>query len=127
MTRPSFATILDDEPRITFGPWVRKAEGKRGLTPFPVVVTLSYAYDQPVTVGFTTTFTFPGADWNDYVGKSGTLTFNPGETSKTITIDVIGDSKRGPDEGFLLRFYGQSSNATLPVEYTAGTILNDDK
>ena len=127
MTRPSFATILDDEPRITFGPWVRKAEGKRGLTPFPVVVTLSYAYDQPVTVGFTTTFTFPGAIDNDYVATSGYLTFSPGETAKTITVDVIGDSKREPDENFLLRFFAPSSNALLPAGYTGGTILNDDK
>ena len=31
---------------------------------------------------------------NDYVSKTGTLTFAPGETTKTITIEVKGDSKR---------------------------------
>ncbi len=32
---------------------------------------------------------------SDYVAKTGTLTFAPGETSKTITIEVKGDSKKG--------------------------------
>jgi hypothetical protein len=30
---------------------------------------------------------------HDFVAKSGTLAFAPGETTKTITIDVKGDTK----------------------------------
>jgi len=30
---------------------------------------------------------------NDYVARTGTRTFAPGETTKTITIEVKGDSK----------------------------------
>jgi len=32
----------------------------------------------------------------DYVAKTGTLTFAPGETTKTIPIEVKGDSKKEP-------------------------------
>ncbi|MCI0684017.1 MAG: hypothetical protein L0Y71_18060 [Gemmataceae bacterium] len=35
---------------------------------------------------------------NDYVAKTGTLTFAPGETTKTITIEVKGDSKKEANE-----------------------------
>ena len=30
---------------------------------------------------------------SDYIAKTGTLTFAPGETTKTITIEVKGDCK----------------------------------
>jgi Calx-beta domain len=54
---------------------------------------------------------------NDYVAKTGTLTFNPGETTKTITIEVKGDSKKESDETFYVDLFGNSR---------IGTILNDD-
>jgi hypothetical protein len=37
---------------------------------------------------------------NDYIAKTGTLTFAPRETMKTITIEVEGDSKKDADETF---------------------------
>src|SRR5262245_49115264 len=47
-------TILDNEPRISISD-VSKAEGKKGkTTTFTFTVTLSAAYDQPVTVSFQT-------------------------------------------------------------------------
>jgi hypothetical protein len=63
---------------------------------------------------------------NDYVAKSGTLTFNPGETSKTITIVVNGDNKKEADETFYLDLFGNSSNALFSKIRGIGTILNDD-
>ena len=45
-------TIVDDEPRISISD-VTKAEGKKGQTTlFTFTVTLSAAYDQPVTMSF---------------------------------------------------------------------------
>ena len=41
---------------------------------------------------------------------NGTLTFAPGETTKTITIEVKGDSKKEANETFYLDLYGLSSN-----------------
>ena len=62
----------------------------------------------------------------DYVAKTGTLTFAPGETTKTITIEVKGDSKREADEYFYLELFGLSSNALFSKNRGLGTILNDD-
>ena len=38
----------------------------------------------------------------DSVARAGTLTFAPGETTKTITIEIKGDSKREANETFYL-------------------------
>ena len=62
----------------------------------------------------------------DYVAKTGTLTFNPGETTKTITIVVYGDSKKEGNETFSVELFGASSNASLLDATGLGTILNDD-
>jgi hypothetical protein len=62
----------------------------------------------------------------DYVAKTGTLTFAPGETTKTITIEVKGDSKKASNETFYLDLFGLSSNALFTKNRGSGTILNDD-
>ena len=63
---------------------------------------------------------------NDYVAKSGTITFKPGETTKTITIVVNGDSMKEADETFYLDLFGNSGNALFTKNRGIGTILNDD-
>jgi hypothetical protein len=62
----------------------------------------------------------------DSVAKTGTLTFAPGETTKTITIEVKGDSKKEADETFYLDLFGNSSNPLFTRSRGTGTILNDD-
>jgi Calx-beta domain len=119
-------TIVDDEPRISISD-VTKKEGKKGqTTSFTFTVTLSAAYDQAVTMSYQTVNGTATTGDNDYVGKTGTLTFKPGETSKTITITVNGDSKKEADETFYLDLFGLSSNALLTKSRGIGTILNDD-
>ena len=62
----------------------------------------------------------------DYVAKTGTLTFAPRETTKTITIVVNGDSKKEANETFYLDLSGLSSNGLFTKSRGVGTILNDD-
>ena len=119
-------TILDDEPRISISD-VTKAEGKRGQTTlFTFTVTLSAAYDQAVTMSFRTVNGTATTGDCDYIAKTGTLTFAPGETTKTITIEVKGDSKREADEYFYLDLFGNSGNSLFTKSRGLGTILNDD-
>src|SRR6185369_5178074 len=102
-----------------------KAEGKRGQTTLlTFTVTLSAAYDQAITMSYRTVN--GTANGSDYVAKTGTLTFAPGETTKTITIEVKGDSKKEADETFYLDLFGNSSNAQFTKNRGIGTILNDD-
>jgi hypothetical protein len=63
---------------------------------------------------------------NDYVARTGTLTFAPGQTTRTITIEVKSDGKKEADETFYLDLFGLSSNALFSKNRGIGTILNDD-
>jgi hypothetical protein len=120
-----FGVIVDDEPRISISD-VTKREGRKNTTSFVFTVTLSAAYDQTVTMSFRTVDGIATTSDNDYVAQTGTLTFAPGETTKTITIVVNGDSKKEADETFYLDLFGNSINALFTKNRGIGTILNDD-
>jgi hypothetical protein len=119
-------TIMDDEPRISISD-VTKAEGRKNqTTQFTFTVVLSAAYDQPVTVSFKTTDGTATTSDKDYVAQTGTLTFKPGETKKTIVIVVNGDSKKEANETFYVDLFGNSTNSLFTKNRGIGTILNDD-
>jgi hypothetical protein len=64
---------------------------------------------------------------SDYIAKTGTLTFAPGETTKTINIEVKGDSKKEANETFYLDLFDNSLNSLFTKNRGLGTILNDDR
>ena len=122
----STGTIVDDEPRISISD-VTKYEGKNHKTTlFTFTVTLSAAYDQAVTMSYRTVDGTATTGDSDYIARTGTLTFAPGETTKTITIEVKGDSRREANETFYLDMFGNSSNSLFTKNRGLGTILNDD-
>ena len=99
-------------------------EGNAGTTTMSFPVTLSAASAQPVSVTYATadgTATAP----SDYATASGTLTFNPGETSKTIPVVVVADTAIEQDEVFSITISG-SVGATIGVGTASGRITNDD-
>lgn len=104
---------------------VSMAEGARGTTYFSFTVTLSFSLDVAVTVNFATANGTATTANSDYVAKSGTLTFAPGETSKTITIAVQGDRKKEANETFFVRL-SVAVNASISDNEGVGTVLNDD-
>ena len=119
--------ITDDEPRISINN-VTKYEGNgKKTTLFVFTVTLSVAYDEAVTMSYrTVNGTATTAD-GDYIGKTGTLTFNPGETAKTITIEVKSDGKKEANETFYVDLFDCSSNSQFARNRGLGTIYNEDK
>ena len=62
---------------------------------------------------------------SDYVGTIGTVTFLPGEVSKTIVVNVLGDVVSEADETLLVNLSG-AVNATLSDSQGLGTIQNND-
>jgi hypothetical protein len=111
-------------PDISITP-VTLPEGNSGPNPFVFTVTLSNPTIQPVTVDF---FTQDGTAQagSDYTAASGTILFNPGETQKTITVTVNGDTAPENDETFVVQL-ANPQNATLAAPTNAvGTILDDD-
>lgn len=103
---------------------VSRAEGNAGTTAFIFNVTLTPASASTVTVNYATingTATAP----SDYAATSGTLTFTPGQTTQTVTVQVNGDTTVEPDETFFVSLSNPVS-AMIARAQGVGTILNDD-
>ena len=62
---------------------------------------------------------------SDYNSASGSLTFNPGETTKTITVSILGDSDKELTETFSLKL-SNALNAVFANSDGIGTILDND-
>ncbi|HVE71884.1 MAG TPA: Calx-beta domain-containing protein [Thermoanaerobaculia bacterium] len=76
-------------------------EGNSGTTVARFTVRLSRASTTPVTVAWATADGSAVAG-SDYVAASGTLTFAPGETEKSVDVLVRGDAEYELDETFSL-------------------------
>lgn len=85
-------------PTISSGPAsANDLDGKIVFT-----VTLSEPSTQPISLAYTTVDQSALAG-TDYVAAAGTITFDPGETSKEIGIDLIKHTSLGTDLGFFLK------------------------
>ena len=118
-------TIVDDEPHISIGD-ASVMEGNSGTTLMTFTVRLSAACDQAVTVNYATADGGATTADNDYVPNFGTLTFAPGETTKTITVEVIGDTKIEPAETLYVNLSGASTNAFVESAQGRGYLFDDD-
>ncbi|MFL5341705.1 MAG: Calx-beta domain-containing protein, partial [Gemmataceae bacterium] len=117
-------TIVDDEPRISIGD-VSALEGNSGATPFTFTVSLSAAYDLPVTVSYATADGSASAG-SDYTAASGTLTFAPGQTSQSITVLVNGDRVPEPDRTLFVNVSSPNSYSAISKAVGVGTIIDDE-
>jgi hypothetical protein len=131
-----FALIVDDDPPPTIvASTVAVTEGDVGDTTALVKVQLSAPSGQTVTVHWATldSAAQPRAGV-DYAPGSGTLTFAPGETSKTVPFVVHGDTVDEPGQLYGAEWGGiQLSNLTNAgfgtgplAERGIALILDDD-
>lgn len=93
--------------------------GKGGFT-----VSLNSASGLPVTVQYQSVNDTAIAG-EDYDAVSGTLTFNPGETEKTIPVNILPDSVHEGSEQFFVDLH-TPLNSTIADGRGVGTIPNDD-
>ena len=84
-------------------------------------VTLDAASASTVTVAYRTTDTGSATAGSDYTAVSGTLTFSPGDTTKTVDVVTVGDSDTS-DETFQM-VLSNPTNATIDDATGEGTIL----
>ena len=120
-------TILDDDaaPSMSVDP-LSKAEGSAGTTSFPVVVRLSNPSSQTLTVHLATldgTAT-SGSDYQSIADQ--TVTFDPGQTTRTVNVGVVGDTTDELDETFGVHLSTPSAGATIGVADRSITIVDDD-
>ncbi len=87
-------------------------------------VTLNAALTQTATVDYATADDSATAP-PDYAATSGTLTFNPGETTKTITVVINNDAVEESQESFFVNL-SNAVNATILDSQGIGAIAAND-
>jgi hypothetical protein len=119
-------TIVDQlpPPTITVSD-ASAAEGDSSTTPIDFTISLSQASRHVVTVTYTTADDTARAP-RDYIAiPPTTVTFNPGETSKTVEVLAVGNTVSEADKTFSL-VLSTAVNGTIGTIRGTGTILNDD-
>jgi hypothetical protein len=112
-------------PTVSIGD-VTVTEGNTGTVNAVFTVTLSAACCSNVSVNYTTSDGSATLGDNDYNATTGTVTFAPGEITKTITVAVNGDTKVEVTEAFSVTL-SAPTNATLQKALGIGTIIDDDQ
>jgi hypothetical protein len=120
-------TSDDSKPKVEFQS--AASSGSEATTPAVFIVSLSAASYQIVTVKYATangTGASGATAGSDYTAVSGTLTFNPGVTTQTISVPITNDAAAESNEIFTVKLSGPR-NATLgKVPTTTYTIMNND-
>ena len=114
-------TILDNDPAPQLS--VADASGDEGSA-LGFVVSLSPLSGQTVSVKYATA-NGTAMSGQDYQAAQGTLTFAPGETSRTVSVAALDDVQDEPAETFALNL-SSPANATVSVPSADGTILDTD-
>ena len=118
-------TINDDDPQPSLSiDDVTVTEGDSGSVVANFTVTLSTISGRTVSVDYAAangTATAPG----DYLGTGGTLIFLAGETTKTVTVTVNGDTLDEANESYFVNL-SNPSNAAVTDGQGLGTITDDD-
>ena len=131
VTPASVVLADDDEMMASRVLSIADAEASEGAGEVRFAVTLDGPSAAEVTVGYATAD--PGASVDpvaeadiDYENVAGTLTFAPGEVSRTIRVQVLDDDLDEPDETFAL-VLSDPRGATLGRGSALGTIRDDDE
>ena len=125
ITRTLIITDNDDPPILSFDDQTINVNEDAG----PAVLTVNKVGDTEIiaTVDYATEESNTAKEGEDYIATSGTLTFYPGESSKTISIPIINDNTYEDPDRFQVHLENPSG-ADLPSEsyYAAVNIQSDD-
>lgn len=89
--------VIPEEPVTVSIAGTTAIQGDKGERPAKVMVYLSQAATEPVTVKYNTKDGSAKAG-SDYVETKGSIRFEPGEVAKWITVPIIGEVAADPDE-----------------------------
>ena len=121
---PSVSNLnLSDNDTLKFS--ISLYSVKENLGPATITVKLSAASDVEVRVDWATSDVTAIAGV-DYVAASGTLVFNPGETSKTFQVQIINDAVKEANESVKLTLSNPVNGGLGSPSVATLTIQNDD-
>ncbi len=102
-------------------------EGDSGNTLLSFPLTLSGSADIDIEIGYATADGSATAGDSDYTPADDTLTIAAGQTTGSIAVAVIGDTRAEPDEQFTLQLSDATNGVVLAQTSASGTIRNDDQ
>ncbi|MEB3342994.1 FG-GAP-like repeat-containing protein [Okeania sp.] len=122
-------SILINTTPVNFTPNIsisdaKITEGNKNKTA-RFIVTLDNPSDEIVKVNYTTANQTAKVN-QDYKQTKGTLTFQPGQTEKTIPVPIIGDKRDEKNEKFKVNL-SKPRNAELQDKQAIGTIIDNDE
>ncbi|MCE2725520.1 MAG: hypothetical protein LW698_01910 [Planctomycetaceae bacterium] len=120
------ATIYDLVATTVTAGDVRVTEGNAGTVNATFTVTLGGQPILPVTVLYSTRDVTATAG-SDYAATSGSVVFRPGETTKTFTVSVSGDTIAEFDETYQVLLSSPTRGCTVTTPTLTGTIVNDEQ
>ena len=89
------------------------------------VIRLDAPTSAPLTVYYSTAPS-TATNYSDFIPDSGTLTFAPGETVKTVPVQVVDDFNQEGTEVFKMNLSNPSANATIARASANATIIDND-
>jgi hypothetical protein len=104
---------------------IAQTEGNSNTTNYGFNITLNKPSTEIITVKYNTADVTATAV-SDYTTATGTITFNPGETSKTVNISGKGDPTLELDETFTVNLT-DAVGGTISKATGTGTIIDDDR
>ncbi len=119
------ASITDNDNATISINDVTVTEGDSGTVNANFVVSLSTASANTVMVDYATA-DGTALQSGDYTAASGTLSFAPGETMKTVAVNVVGDLIDEANEIYSVALSNATGGATISDASGAGTITDDD-
>ena len=118
-------TITDDDPAPTIGFSPISGSGSESLVSVPINVALSAPSGFTVSVKYTASNGTTSS--GDFSLPAGTLSFAPGETSKTINAAVVNDSITESDETFTVTLSNPSNTSLVTAtKIFTYTVLDND-
>jgi hypothetical protein len=123
----AIVTIIDDDisSAIQFSPSGYTVSETNGTVTLTVIAGRRGNPNDTLTVRFQTAGG-TAAENQDYVGTSGTLTFGPGETQRTITVQILNDGLIESTENFSVILSNPGPGASIGVASTATIDISDD-
>ncbi|MBN2777226.1 MAG: HYR domain-containing protein [Bacteroidales bacterium] len=122
-------TITNDDSAVITIDDITHNEGDAGTVEYEFTITMSDVSDANVVLNYASANATATTADSDYSAVSGTHTFTPGQTTKTVSVLVNGDTKVELDETFTVNLSGLSTNGrdiTITDNSGLGTIVNDD-
>jgi len=112
----------DDAPEVS----ILDTTVSEGAGSAEVQVKLDAASGKTITVDYSASASGNGSAITDFIPTSGQLTFAPGQTEKTISITILDDNIKEPDESFSVGL-GRLANATSSANnFSASVLIEDD-